>query len=144
MDIFTNFTVGLPKITSHPESVVVEANDFATFECSAQSYGTASITWKRLESELLITVNVTVTELLNKITSVLRIEKTIGYYEGYYFCVIENTIGQVNSSFAYCDVTGSYVYSVFGCNFNDYPFNILFYSTLSRNDQTTKVCCSTS
>ena len=108
MDMFTTFTVGLPKITSHPESVIVEANDVATFECSAQSYGSASITWKRLESELPITVNITVTESLNIIISSLRIEKTIGYYEGYYYCVIENIVGQVNSSFAYCNVTGNY------------------------------------
>ena len=108
MDIFATFTVGLPEITSHPESVVVEANDVAIFECSAQSYETASITWKRLESELPITVNITVTESLNKITSSLRIEKTIGYYEGYYYCIIENIVGQVNSSFAYCSVTGNY------------------------------------
>ena len=101
------FTVGLPKITSHPESVVVEANGVATFECSAQSYETASITWRRLELDLPITTNITITESLNEITSFLRIEKTIGYYEGYYYCVIENSAGQVKSSFAYCNVTGT-------------------------------------
>ena len=101
--------MGLPKITNHPESVVVKANDVATFQCSAQSYETASITWKRSELELPITINVTVTESLNEITSFLRIEKTIGYYEGNYYCIIENSAGQVKSLLAYCNVTGNYL-----------------------------------
>ena len=109
----TCFTVALPEITRQPSSVVVETNDVATFECTARSYVAASITWKKLMSDLPITVNITVTESLNEISSVLRIEKIIGYYEGYYYCVIENSVGQVNSSFAYCNVTGSYVYIQF-------------------------------
>ena len=97
----------IPTITRQPSSTVVEANNIATFECSARSYGTASITWKRLKSELPATANAIVMKSLNQITSILRIEKAIGYYEGYYYCVSENSVGQVNSSFAYCKITGT-------------------------------------
>ena len=100
------FIVVLPVITKQPKSFVVEANQIATFDCTARSYGDVSVTWKRLNFELPLTANVVVTKSVNEITSILRIEKTIGYYEGYYYCVIENSIGQVNSSFAYCNVTG--------------------------------------
>ena len=98
--------MALPVITKQPSSVVVEVNKVATFECSAKSYGTASIIWKRLKFGLPVTANVTVTKSLNNITSVLTIENTIGYYEGYYYCVIENSVGQVNSTFAYCNIKG--------------------------------------
>ena len=101
------FIVVLPVILKQPKSVVVEANHVATFECTARSYGVVSIAWKSLNSEMPITANVAVTKSLNEITSILRIDRTIGYYEGYYYCVIENSVGQVNSSFAYCNVTGS-------------------------------------
>ena len=103
--------VVLPTITRQPSSTVVEANNIATFECSARSYGTASITWKKLKSKLPATANAMVTKTLNQITSVLRIEKTIGYYEGYYYCVSENSVGQVNSSFAYCKITGTILFT---------------------------------
>ena len=137
--------VVLPTITRQPSSTVVEVNNIATFECSVRSYGTASITWKKLKSKLPATANAVVTKSLNQITSVLRIEKTIGYYEGYYYCISENSVGQVNSSFAYCKITGTkfftYVrsYTQFTCN-----VIFMFYSTLSRNDYTTRTCCSTS
>lgn len=98
--------MALPVIIRQPRSAAVEANDVAVFDCTARSYGTASITWKRIKSQLPITANVTVTKSLNEITSILRIENTIGYYKGYYYCVIENIVGQVNSSFAYLYVTG--------------------------------------
>ena len=105
--IVTSIIVALPTITKQPSSTVVEASNVATFECSARSYGIASITWKRLKSELPVTANAIEAKSLKETTSALRIEKTIGYYEGYYYCVIENSVGQVNSSFAYCKITGT-------------------------------------
>ena len=98
--------MALPVIKKQPKSTVVEANSVAIFDCTARSYGTASVTWKRMKSQLPATANVTVTKSLNEITSVLRIEKIIGYYEGYYYCVIENIVGQVSSSLAFCNVEG--------------------------------------
>ena len=132
----------LPVILKQPKSVVVEANHVATFECTARGYGVLSITWKTLNSEMPMTANVAVTKSLNEITSILRIDRTIGYYEGYCYCVIENSVGQVNSSFAYCNVTGS---SPCSCIRMYLEYLILiFYSTMPRDDHFTKTCCSTS
>ena len=101
------FIVTSPLITRQPRSTVVEAGNVAVFECAAVSYGTTSITWKKMNARLPITTSVTTQRLLNEITSVLRIQKTIKYYEGNYYCVIENSVGQVQSSFAYCEITGN-------------------------------------
>ena len=96
----------LPLITTQPSSTVVEAGDAAVFECTANSYGATSVTWKRMNGQLPATANVTVTKSPAEITSVLRIERTIKYYKGYYYCIIENSIGQVQSTSAYCKITG--------------------------------------
>ena len=108
--------MALPKIIQQPSSTVTEVHNTATFECMAKSYGIVSIKWQRLNSELPVTANVTVTKSLNDIKSVLRIEKSIGYYKGYYYCIIENKAGTVNSRVAYCNVTGMY-------NMYTYEFN---------------------
>ena len=104
--------MALPTIIQQPSSTVTEVYNVATFECMARSYGIVSITWQRLHSELPVTANVTMTKSLNysEIKSTLRIEKIIGYYKGYYYCVIENKAGVVNSATAYCNVTGMYMY----------------------------------
>ena len=99
-------TVALPKIIQQPRSTVTEVYNTATFECMASSYGIVSIHWQRMNSELPVTANVTVTKSLNNIKSVLRIEKSIGYYKGYYYCIIKNKAGIVISRVAYCNVTG--------------------------------------
>jgi len=93
-------------IIRQPRSTIVEVYHVAIFECTARSYGTILITWKRLNSDLPVTVNITTTKSLNEATSVLKIEKSIGYYKGYYYCVIENKAGIVNSTTAYCNITG--------------------------------------
>ena len=95
-------------IVKQPKSTVVEIYNVAVFECIARSYGSISITWKRLNSELPVTTNVTTTKSLNEIKSILKIEKSIGYYKGYYYCVSKNRIGRINSTFAYCNITGTY------------------------------------
>ena len=101
--------VALPKIIQQPSSTVTEVYNVATFKCMARSYGIVSITWQRLNSELPVTANVTTTTSLNEIKSILRIEKSISYYKGYYYCVVKNKAGVVNSTVAYCNVTGMYV-----------------------------------
>ena len=95
-----------PLITRQPSSTVVEAGYVAVLECTAVSYGATSITWKKINAQLPVTANVTITKSLNEITSVMRIPKTIKYYEGYYYCIIENSISQVQSTPTYCKVTG--------------------------------------
>ena len=103
-------TVGLPIIIEQPKSTVAEIYNVAIFECAAKSYGTMRITWKRRNSELPATSNVTITKSLNEIRSVLRIEKSIGYYTGYYYCAFKNAAGRVDSENAYFNITGTYIH----------------------------------
>ena len=99
--------MALPVIIQQPRSTVVEVYHVATFECTVRSYGNVLITWRRWNSDLPITANVSTTpRSLNEITSNLRIEKSIGYYKGHYYCVIKNKAGIVNSTTAYCNITG--------------------------------------
>ena len=44
---------------------------------------------------------------LNKITSILKITKTAGYYSGQYYCVAENKVGEVISEIANLYVQGN-------------------------------------
>ena len=100
-------TVALPVMITQPKPTTVDVYDTATFQCTGRSYGKVTITWKRLMSELPVTASVKVTKIsMNEVTSILTIDKVIGYYKGNYYCVIENDVGKVNSTFAYCDVTG--------------------------------------
>ena len=101
-----------PIIVRQPRSTVVEIYSVAAFECTARSFGNTSIIWRRLNSELPETAKVINTISLNEIKSTLRIEKSIGYYRGYYYCVIENDVGIVNSNFAYCNITGNHFFIV--------------------------------
>ena len=88
---------------------MVEAGDAAMFECTANSHGITSINWKKMNSQLPVIANMTITKSPDQITSVLRIERTIKYYEGYYYCIIENSAGQVQSTPAYCKITSMYL-----------------------------------
>ena len=94
--------MALPTIITQPRSTVVEIYDVATFECTARSYGTVSITWRRLYSGLPVTANVTTIKSLNGITSILRIRNSIGYY----YCIAENKAGILTSTLAYCNIKG--------------------------------------
>ena len=100
--------MALPEITRQPSSIVVPVFSTGSFECTASSYGTVSTTWRRLNSELPESINITESQSLNELTSVLRLEN-VGYYKGFYYCEIENSAGIVNSTFAHYDISGTYV-----------------------------------
>ena len=104
------FTVSLPTIISQPRSIVVDVYNVAIFECTARSYGYVSITWRRLNFELPVTANVVTNKSSNEITSILRIEKSVGHHKGSYYCVVENKAGRVNSALAYFNITGKPLY----------------------------------
>ena len=92
-------------ITRQPRSTTVRVFSTGSLKCTARSYGAVSLTWKKLNSKVPITADITVSRTLNEIKSVLRLE-SIGYYKGYYYCVAENSAGIVNSIFAHFDVIG--------------------------------------
>ena len=89
-----------------PKSVVVNIYDVAIFECTAKSYGNTSIVWRKWNSKLPVTAKVMNTKLVNKMQTILRIENSIGYYKGYYYCAIANDVGMISSTFAYLNITG--------------------------------------
>ena len=103
------YIVALPVIIRQPSSIVVPIFSIGSFECTARSYGIVSTTWKRLNSELPESVNITEFQSLNELTSVLRLEN-VGYYKGFYYCEIENSAGIVNSTFAHYDISGMWQY----------------------------------
>ena len=97
--------MALPVITRQPRSTTVQVFGTGSFKCTARSYGVVSVTWKKLNSELPVIANITVSRSLNEITSTLRLE-SVGYYKGYYYCVLENSAGKVNSTFAHFNIIG--------------------------------------
>jgi len=101
------FTVSKPIVVTQPKPTTVHVHDTATFQCTGRSYGKVKINWKRTMSEFPATATINDTRIsINEVTSVLTIDKSIGYYKGDYYCIIENDAGKVNSTFAYCDITG--------------------------------------
>jgi len=100
--------VALPVIIRQPNTSVTQLFSTTSFECTARSYGVVSITWKKLNSQLPATADIKVSKSLNEITSVLRL-RNVGYYKGYYYCVIENSAGMVNSTFAYFNIIGRHL-----------------------------------
>ena len=96
--------VGQPVITRQPRSTTVQVSSTGSFTCTASSYGVVSLTWKRLNSKLPINADITISKSVNEITSVLRLD-SVGYYKGYYYCVAGNSVGKVNSTFAYFNIT---------------------------------------
>ena len=59
-----------------------------------------------------VTAEVTEEKSLNKITSILKITKTAGYYSGQYYCVAENQVGGVISRIANLYIQGNYISNV--------------------------------
>ena len=96
--------MGLPVITRQPGSTTVQVSSTGSFTCTARSYGVVSLTWRRLNSKLPVNADIAISKSVNEITSVLRLD-SVGYYKGYYYCVAENNVGKVNSTFAYFNVT---------------------------------------
>ena len=133
--------MALPIIVRQPRYTAVEIYNVAIFECIARSYGSVSITWRRWNSKLPVTASVSTIKSVNEVKGILRIKKSIGYYKGYYYCVIKNVAGTINSTYAYCNVTGTYVCLKMDCeNGYDVVYCSLFYSNLSSNDHTTRTC----
>ena len=78
-----------------------------SFTCTAQSFGKLKIVWKRVKHNMPVTAEVTEEKTLNKITSILKFTKTIGYYSGQYYCVAEGEVGEVASRTANLYIQGN-------------------------------------
>ena len=97
----------MPTILKQPNDVKINVCKTVVFKCTAQSFGELKIVWKRVKYNMPVTAKMTEEKSLNKITSILNITKTAGYYSGRYYCVAENQAGKVASRFATLYVQGS-------------------------------------
>ena len=63
--------------------------------------------WRRNKYNVPVTVEVTEEKSLNKISSILKVTKSVGYYSGQYYCIAENEAGMVFSQTANLHVQGN-------------------------------------
>ena len=97
----------LPTISEQPNNMNIGFYESVSFKCTANGFGVIKIVWKRVKHNMPITAEVTEETSLNKITSILKITKTAGYYSGQYYCVAENKVGEVISGIANLYVQGN-------------------------------------
>ena len=85
----------------------VNVYESVSFNCIVHGYGDLKIIWKKVNHNIPITAEVTEEKSLNKISSFLKITKSVGYYSGQYYCVVENEVGKVVSQTAKLHVQGN-------------------------------------
>ena len=86
--------------------MTVDFYESVSFKCTVHGFGALKIAWERDKYIMPITAEVTEEKSLNKITSILKIIKTAGYYSGQYRCVAKNEVGEVSQT-AYLCVQGN-------------------------------------
>ena len=89
-----------------PNDVTIYLYGSISFECTAQGVAPIQIIWKRVEHNIPITAIVTEQISLNEISSVLTVDKAVGYYSGQYYCVVTSRVGSVASRTANLHVQG--------------------------------------
>ena len=100
-------TVSPPKISKHPSATNVSVYGSVTFECTTEGFGVIEVTWQRVGCTLPITSTITTVNSTNKVTSILQITKSSGYYySGQYYCTARNSAGTVKSQQAILHVEG--------------------------------------
>ena len=87
--------------------MTIDFYESVSFKCTAHGFGVLKITWKKDKYIMPVTAEVIEEKSLNKITSILKITKTAGYYSGQYYCVAKNEVGKVVSQAAYLYVQGN-------------------------------------
>ena len=101
-------TVSAPKIQEHPLSTDVGLFELVNFSCVVKGYNVI-VTWHTPLTELLEFENVRTETISSKnlLTSVLTITRTIGHYDGIYYCKATNEAKEVKSESANLNVQGS-------------------------------------
>ena len=102
-----SITASLPTISEQPSNVTVNFYESVSLNCTAYGFGVLKVFWKRVKHPMPVMTEVTEKESLNKITSILKITKTTGYYSGQYYCVAKNEVGEVVSKIANLYVQGN-------------------------------------
>ena len=98
--------VSPPLIIKQLTDEVAELYSFIIFECKVQGYGYINVEWRKLGSPLPNTAVVNNINLTNGVSSILKITKVIGHYDGMYCCVVNNIAGQTTSKYAKLSVKG--------------------------------------
>ena len=86
---------------------IINVYESVSLKCTAHGFGPLKIIWKRAKHNMPVTAEVTEEKSLNKISSILKIAKTVGYYSGQYYCHAENEVGKVTSQPANLYVKGN-------------------------------------
>ena len=100
-------TVSPPKFLKHPSRANVQFFSSVTFKCTVETFGYATVVWRKVGSILPITAIVKNTSSLNGVTSVLTITGVAGYYGGLYYCISMNQAGSTPSNHAELIVQGT-------------------------------------
>jgi len=98
--------VSPPKISKHPSAMNVSVFGSVAFKCTAEGFDVIEVTWQRVGCALPITSTITTVNSTNKVTSILQITKSSGYYSGQYYCTARNSAGTVKSQQASLHVEG--------------------------------------
>ena len=77
-----------------------------TLECKAQGYGHINVEWRKRGAPLPNTAVLSNNTFTNGVSSILKITKIVGVYDGMYCCVASNTDGQTTSKYAKLSVNG--------------------------------------
>ena len=104
------FLANPPEVTEHPKNISVDIYASVVFQCKAKQYGNIQIQWKKLMSKLPESATVITNRSQDGVTTILKIDKIIHHYKGYYYCIVMNEIGEVNSSKAQLHVDGMFMY----------------------------------
>ena len=103
------FVVYPPEVTEHPKSISTDIYVSVTFQCRAKQSENIQIQWMKFQSSKLpLSATIITTKSHGGVTSTLRIDKIIHHYKGYYYCIVKNEFGEVNSSMARLHVYGMY------------------------------------
>jgi len=101
------YVVSLPIFLSHPNHTRADVFNDVRFTCSAVGYGIVTLMWKRMGILRVPITAVQVNSTLHDVVdSTLHIKRVNGYYAGEYYCIAENSAGQVKSKIASLLVQG--------------------------------------
>lgn len=105
-----------PVFTKHPVAATVNISLNVMFSCTARGYDITNVTWMKVGSSRLPLTAMTELSFKrsrSRVTSILTITNTAGYYSGKYYCMATNKAGQTYSNQADLLVQGCYIAHIY-------------------------------